>query len=180
MARRVGRRYTHNKNAHLPPILSFVIVSAVTAALVDGMATQKDFCPVDAGLTLMAGKWKPRILWKLHHYGVLRYSAIRRLLPGITDRMLAQQLRELEDDGLVARTVYPVVPPRVEYAFTPLGATLAPVLDALTTWSRAHEPRLRAGLAARSARAPREAHGGGVPQLPEHGMSGGESRAVGV
>lgn len=142
------------------------------------MATQKDFCPVDAGLTLMAGKWKPRILWKLHHYGVLRYSALRRLLPGITDRMLAQHLRELEDDRLVARTVYPVVPPRVEYAFTPLGRTLAPVLDALTTWSHAHEPRLRAGLAARTARAPRAAHGGVAAGFAEHGVERERCRAA--
>jgi DNA-binding HxlR family transcriptional regulator len=106
------------------------------------------FCPVDAGCTVLAGKWRPRLLWKLHRYGVVRYGQFKRELPDITDKMLAQQLRDLERDGLVERTVYPVVPPRVEYRFTDFGRALTPVIEALETWSRAHEPRIRAALAA--------------------------------
>lgn len=66
-----------------------------------------------------------------------RFSALERAIPGVTQKMLAQQLRQLERDGLVHRTVYPEVPPRVEYALTPWGQSLCPVLDALLTWADA-------------------------------------------
>ncbi|SRR5579883_921685 len=103
-------------------------------------------CPVDAALALMSGKWKPRILWKLHHFKVLRYSGFKREMPSITHKMLAQQLRELENDGLIIRTMYAVMPPKVEYRLSDLGQTLAPVIDALTTWSFTHETEVRAIL----------------------------------
>jgi len=100
-------------------------------------------CPVDAALALMAGKWKPRILWKLHHYTVLRYSEFKREMPSITHKMLAQQLQELERDGLIMRKMYPVMPPKVEYRLSNLGQTLAPVIDTVTTWSRVHEAEVQ-------------------------------------
>lgn len=100
-------------------------------------------CPIDAALAIMAGKWKPRLLWKLYRYTTLRYSDLKRALPGITDKMLAQQLRELEADGLVVRTMYPVMPPKVEYTLSPFGQTLAPVIDALAAWSREHESEIQ-------------------------------------
>src|SRR5260221_564308 len=81
-------------------------------------------CPVDAGLALMAGKWKPRLLWKLYRYQTMRFSQFKRMLPDITDKMLTQQLRELEADGLIIRKVYPVVPPKVEYTFSTFGKLL--------------------------------------------------------
>ncbi|CAK06958.1 MULTISPECIES: winged helix-turn-helix transcriptional regulator [Rhizobium] len=90
-------------------------------------------CPVEATLTYLDGKWKGVILFHLMQ-GTLRFNELRRKLPAVTQRMLTKQLRELEESGLVSRTVYPVVPPRVEYAMTPLGMTLEPVIQALAAW----------------------------------------------
>ncbi|MBW9052964.1 winged helix-turn-helix transcriptional regulator [Rhizobium mesosinicum] len=90
-------------------------------------------CPVEATLTYLDGKWKGVILFHLMDR-TLRFNELRRHLPAITQRMLTKQLRELEDSGLISRTVYPVVPPRVEYALTPLGTTLKPVIRALAAW----------------------------------------------
>ena len=104
------------------------------------MHTRKEarmfLCPVDAGLALITGKWKPRILWKLYRYQIMRFSQFKRLMPDITDKMLGQQLRELEADGLITRTIYPVVPPKVEYTFTDFGMTLEPVIAAIASWGR--------------------------------------------
>lgn len=90
-------------------------------------------CPVEATLTYLDGKWKGVILFHLME-GTLRFNELRRKLPAVTQRMLTKQLRELEDCGLVSRTVHPVVPPRVDYALTPLGETLKPVVQALSAW----------------------------------------------
>lgn len=92
-------------------------------------------CPVETCLELLSGKWKPRILWKLHQNEVMRFNQFRRSIAGnITAKMLAQQLRELENDGLITRTVYPEVPPRVEYRFSDFGQTLRPILEAIAQW----------------------------------------------
>jgi DNA-binding HxlR family transcriptional regulator len=99
----------------------------------------------------MAGKWKPRILWKLYRYQVMRFAQFKRMLPDITDKMLTQQLRELEADGLIIRTVYPVVPPKVEYTFSPFGRTLEPVIAAIATWGETHEREIRSHLEARKS-----------------------------
>ena len=90
-------------------------------------------CPVEATLSYLDGKWKGVILFHLMDR-TLRFNELRRHLPAITQRMLTKQLRELEGSGLISRTVYPVVPPRVEYALTPLGSTLKPVIRALAAW----------------------------------------------
>ncbi len=90
-------------------------------------------CPVSATLQLIGGKYKALILWHLVP-GVKRYGALSRLIPQATPKMLTQQLRELESDGLLTRTVFPVVPPRVEYALTPFGHSLKPVLDLMYAW----------------------------------------------
>ncbi|MBY4641813.1 helix-turn-helix transcriptional regulator, partial [Gluconacetobacter entanii] len=87
-----------------------------------------------ATLELFGGKWKALILYHLFEDGVLRFGELRRRLPNVTQRMLTNQLRELEADGLVSRTVFPEVPPHVEYALTELGKTLKPVIQALKTW----------------------------------------------
>ena len=92
-------------------------------------------CPVDAAISVFGGKYKAVILWHLMTAGTLRYSEIRRRVLA-TDKMLAQQLRELEADGLVNRTVYPIVPPKTEYSLTDSGATLAPILDAVCEWGK--------------------------------------------
>jgi DNA-binding HxlR family transcriptional regulator len=90
-------------------------------------------CPVEATLSFLDGKWKGVILFHLMG-GTLRFNELRRKLPSVTQRMMTKQLRELEESGLVSRTVFPVVPPRVDYALTPLGETLKPVIKALAAW----------------------------------------------
>jgi DNA-binding HxlR family transcriptional regulator len=90
-------------------------------------------CPVEAALDVIGGKWKPLILWALGD-NVLRFSELQKGLPGVNTKMLTKQLRELEQDGIISRTVYPEVPPRVEYAITDFGRTLIPILEALCTW----------------------------------------------
>ena len=103
-------------------------------------------CPVETSLELISGKWKPRILWKLHNRGVLRFAEIKRGLDEITPKMLTQQLRDLEQDGLITRTVYAQVPPKVEYALSDFGQTLGPILDQLAVWGATHQPQIRAIL----------------------------------
>ncbi|MGO4172131.1 winged helix-turn-helix transcriptional regulator [Bosea sp. TAF32] len=94
-------------------------------------------CPVEATLGLIGGKWKGIALYHLMG-GTLRFSEIRRRVPGVTQRMLTTQLRELEVDGLIVRVVYPEVPPRVEYSLSAKGRTLEPVIVALKAWGEAH------------------------------------------
>lgn len=90
-------------------------------------------CAVEATLTLIDGKWKGVILYHLLD-GTLRFNEIRRKLPSVTQRMLTHQLRELEADGLILRTVFPQVPPRVDYSLTERGRSLHPILLALKDW----------------------------------------------
>ena len=90
-------------------------------------------CPLEATVQLIGGKYKAIILWHLMH-GTLRYSELHRKMPHATDKMLAQQLRELERDGLINRMVYPVVPPKTEYSLTEFGKSLTPILDAMCNW----------------------------------------------
>ncbi|MDY3793162.1 MAG: helix-turn-helix domain-containing protein [Oscillospiraceae bacterium] len=90
-------------------------------------------CPVEATIELIGGKYKSVILWHLTD-GVKRFGELKRLLTRATEKMLAQQLRDLERDGLIIRTVYPVVPPKVEYSLSDLGKTIIPVLDAMCCW----------------------------------------------
>lgn len=91
-------------------------------------------CPMELALQVIGGKWKLIILWHLNQDGVLRFSQIKKIIPSITPKMLTQQLRELETDGLVHRTVYPQVPPKVEYSLTELGKSLYPILNDLNKW----------------------------------------------
>lgn len=90
-------------------------------------------CPVAATLHLIGGKYKALILWHLYEK-TLRFNELRRLVPEATAKMLTQQLRELEQDELITRTVYPVVPPRVEYALKERGESLFPILQAMYDW----------------------------------------------
>ena len=90
----------------------------------------------------VSGRWKLVILFHLFGGKVLRFSQLERAIPGVTQKMLAQQLRQLERDGMVRRIVHAEVPPKVEYALTPWGQALCPALDALLTWrdTRTSEP----------------------------------------
>lgn len=92
-------------------------------------------CPVEATLELIGGKWKGLVLYHLLQ-GTMRFNEIRRKLPSVTQRMLTRQLRELEAAGLIVRTVYAEVPPRVEYALSAEGESLRPVILALREWGR--------------------------------------------
>jgi DNA-binding HxlR family transcriptional regulator len=94
-------------------------------------------CSVEAAVGLIDGKWKSVILFHLTA-GTLRFGELRRHLPEVTPRMLTNQLRELEQDGLVLRKVYAQVPPKVEYSLSPLGRTMEPILLALKDWGDAH------------------------------------------
>jgi len=95
-------------------------------------------CSVGRTVELVGGKWKGVILYYLLA-GKLRFNELRRKIPAITQRMLTLQLRELEADGLVERTVYPVVPPHVEYELTAFGRTLEPVIVAMAEWGRRYK-----------------------------------------
>lgn len=95
-------------------------------------------CPVETSIDVLAGKWKILILWYLKNEKK-RFSELQRLLPRATQKMLIQKLRELEDDGIVHREVYPVVPPKVEYSLTEYGKTLIPILKQLYLWGENHK-----------------------------------------
>lgn len=97
-------------------------------------------CAVEAAISLIDGKWKCVILFHLLD-GTARFNALRRKIPGATQRTLTNQLRELEMDGLIERTVYAVVPPKVEYDLSDLGRSMTPVLQALKQWGDANLSR---------------------------------------
>ncbi|MEO0911389.1 MAG: helix-turn-helix domain-containing protein [Pseudomonadota bacterium] len=90
-------------------------------------------CPVTHCLNVVGGKWKPLMLFCISH-GIARFGALRRAIPGISKQMLTAQLRELEADGVITRTVYAEVPPRVEYALSARGRTLLSVIGAMRDW----------------------------------------------
>jgi DNA-binding HxlR family transcriptional regulator len=98
-------------------------------------------CPTQATIAAIGGRWKIVILWHLYG-GKLRFSELRRKMPGISQKMLTEQLRQLEGHGLVTRTVYAEVPPRVEYAATALGESLRPVITAIGDWGRMHGDKI--------------------------------------
>ena len=92
-------------------------------------------CPIDAVLQVIGGKYKPIILYHLLEK-TLRFSELRRLIPQATAKMLTQQLRELESDGIIQRKIYPVVPPKTEYSITEHGKTLEPIITAMCNWGK--------------------------------------------
>lgn len=94
-------------------------------------------CEKELTLSIISGKWKVVIIYHLGHEGAYRYGALKRLFLGnISNQILAKQLRELEQDGIVERTVYPETPPRVEYNLTTRGYTLVPIIDSLYEWGK--------------------------------------------
>jgi len=103
----------------------------------------KTYTPVTAAsdvetiFKMLEGRWKLIILFHLFGGKVQRYSDLEKLIPGISQKMLAQQLRQLEADGIIERKVYPVVPPKVEYRMSEWGQSLCPALDALLKWAEA-------------------------------------------
>lgn len=97
----------------------------------------KEFnCEKELTLAIIGGKWKMLILWHLGREGTKRFGELKSLIPDITPRMLVNQLRELEEDLIVSRKVYPVVPPKVEYSLTKEGESLMPILTAMYDWGK--------------------------------------------
>ena len=96
------------------------------------------FCPVEITLAVIGGKYKPLLLYYLEAHKVLRFGQLRQLVTSASKKMLTQQLRELEEDGLVHRKVYKVVPPKVEYSLTERGKGLRPVLKEMGLWGAKH------------------------------------------
>jgi DNA-binding HxlR family transcriptional regulator len=90
-------------------------------------------CPVEMAMSLISGKWKVLILWHLAE-GILRFNELRRIFPDVSHKMLTQQLRELEQDGIIKRKVYAQSPPKVEYSLTEFGESLVPHLHSLNEW----------------------------------------------
>src|SRR3990167_3110281 len=99
--------------------------------------TKQSICCVDSTLKVIGGKWKLIIIWHLAQK-TMRFSELEREIPGITQKMLSQQLREMEKDRLITRKVYPVVPPKVEYSITDHGRSLNKVLRELNDWGEKH------------------------------------------
>ncbi|WP_156291351.1 winged helix-turn-helix transcriptional regulator [Oceanobacillus salinisoli] len=97
-----------------------------------------EYCKVEDALGILVGKWKPIILLHLLQKGTLRFNELRRIMPEITQKMLTKQLRELEDEDIIDRVVYPQVPPKVEYSITKYGQTLEPILEAMHEWGMNH------------------------------------------
>ena len=102
------------------------------------------FCPIETSIEMISGKWKGRILWKLYRRGTMRFGEMRHALGNITEKMLSQQLRELEKVGLVKRNVYREVPPKVEYSLSDFGKTVGPVLDSFAEWGSANQRKVKA------------------------------------
>jgi DNA-binding HxlR family transcriptional regulator len=97
-------------------------------------------CPIDTALSVIDGRWKGTILWRLSN-GPMRTSELRRSIPEITERMLIRHLHELVDDGILTREDLGTLPPHVRYSISPYGMTLTPVLESICEWGRAHLSR---------------------------------------
>jgi DNA-binding HxlR family transcriptional regulator len=100
-------------------------------------------CEKELTLSIISGKWKLPIMWHLGKEGTKRYGELKSLIPGITQRMLVSQLRELEEDLIVQRKVYPVVPPKVEYSLTDKGESLMPILESMYEWGKSYKETVK-------------------------------------
>lgn len=101
-------------------------------------------CPVTATMKVLGGKWKPILINAIYHTSPARFGELKRSVKGITQSMLTQQLRELEEDGIIHRKIYAEIPPRVEYTLTEFGLTLSPIMLSMAKWGE--EYRLKKKL----------------------------------
>lgn len=104
--------------------------------------TPHDACPMALGINVLSGKWNLKILWNIHKEEKIRFNELQRRLGNITTRTLTAQLRELETQKIIQRTVFPETPPKVEYSFTETGRTLEPVLKSLCDWGIQYSHRV--------------------------------------
>lgn len=93
-------------------------------------------CPVTATMKVLGGKWKAILINAIYHTSPARFGELKRSVKGITQSMLTQQLRELEEDGLISRKIYAEIPPRVEYTLTEFGLTLSPIMLSMAAWGQ--------------------------------------------
>lgn len=93
-------------------------------------------CPITIFMDKIGGKWKPVIVWLLLLNGTMRFNELDKAIAGITQKMLSQQLKQLEDEKIINRVSYPVVPPKVEYSLTEKGKTLSGLLEGIMKWSK--------------------------------------------
>ena len=107
---------------------------------------------VEEALRMLEGRWKMVIIFHLFDRGTLRFSELERAIPGVSQKMLIQQLRDLERDGIVSRKVYPQVPPKVEYELTSWGQAMCPALDGLLEWAAQRPDSASSGDKVRGAR----------------------------
>ena len=116
-----------------------------------GTSKAQDPCPAEGAMEVFGGKWRVGIV---HHLadGPLRFNELRRRLPGVTQKMLTQQLRHLQRYGIIERQQFAEIPPRVEYSLTDLGRSLCPLLEEISRWSRKHMPRIERAAATFDAR----------------------------
>lgn len=105
--------------------------------------TTNSICPMALGINILSGKWKLQILWNIHNKKVVRFNELQRSLGNITTKTLADQLKELQEQQIIQRIVYPEVPPKVEYSFTDIGQTIEPVLKALCYWGTQYSQSMK-------------------------------------
>ena len=98
----------------------------------------KNTCRMNLGINILSGKWKLQIIWNIQKNKVVRFNELQRMLGDITTKTLTSQLRELEENQIIKRTVFPEVPPRVEYSLTEIGESIEPILNSLCDWGKAY------------------------------------------
>lgn len=116
------------------------------------MNIEPELCRVDDALGILVGKWKPIILLHLLKNGTQRFSELKRRMPRITQKMLTNQLRDLENEDIIQRVVYPQVPPKVEYSITEYGRSLEPILQAMHDWGTKHTLNKRQNMNKRASK----------------------------
>jgi DNA-binding HxlR family transcriptional regulator len=99
----------------------------------------KDICPMALGINILSGRWKLQIIWRIYRKEIVRFNELQKSLGNITTKTLTQQLRELEEERIIRRTVYAQVPPKVEYSLTDIGKTISPVLKSLCDWGEEYQ-----------------------------------------
>lgn len=100
------------------------------------MIFDENSCPVTATMKVLGGKWKAILINAIYHTSPARFGELKRNVTGITQSMLTQQLRELEEDGIISRKIYAEIPPRVEYTLTEFGLTLSPIMQSMAKWGK--------------------------------------------